>query len=178
MVDLMWGEYSCVAVNVKLFFTVFLPLDFCEAAGVDIKTSSLDEGYDDDWFAREGWVSAQLRRTPSDGPSSTNLPNLTSFLCPVWLIKGKPGSSQERVVPAVRLEPPTHIDCANSNSLLRGRCYAVLENACSSGIVQRNASARSRNTRIPYSPCASRIILNMLANPNCSSVATTTARRE
>jgi hypothetical protein len=101
-----------------------------------------------------------------------------SSLCPLWLIKGKPGSSQKRVVPAVRLEPPTHIDCVNSNSLLQGRCYAVLENACSSGIVQRNASARSRNTRIPYSPCASRIILNMLAKPNCSSVATITARRE
>jgi hypothetical protein len=101
-----------------------------------------------------------------------------SSLCPLWLIKGKPGWSQKRVVPAVRLEPPTHIDCANSNSLLQARSYAVLENACSSGIVQRNASARSRNTRIPYSPCASRIILNMLAKPNCSSVATTTARRE
>ena len=165
------------------FLLYFCPADSCEAAGVDVETSAFDEGYDDDWFPREGWVSAQLRRTASDGPSTTNLPNPNSSLCPLWLInisliKGKPGSSQKRVAPAVRLEPPAPIDCANSNSLLQGRCYAVLENACSSGIVQRNASARSRNTRIPYSPCASRIILNMLAKPNCSSVATTTARRE
>ena len=66
----------------------------------------------------------------------------------------------------------------NRSPLLQGGCYAVLENACPSGIAQLNASARSLNTRIPYSPCASRIILNMLAKPNCSSVATTTARRE
>src|SRR6266566_6167894 len=105
-----------------LYFLLYsCPVDSCEAAGADVKTSSLEEGYDNDWFTREGWVSAQLRRTASDGPSSTNLPNPTSSLCPLWLIKGKPGSSQKRVVPAGRLEPPTHVDCANSNSLLQGR---------------------------------------------------------
>jgi hypothetical protein len=68
---------------------------------------------------------------------------------------------------------------ANRRSLLlQCRYYAVLESSRSSGIAQRNASAGSRNTRIPYSPCPSRNILNMLAKPNCSSVVTNTARRE
>src|SRR5579864_7752838 len=84
---------------------------------------------------------------------------------------------RETAVPGGEARLPT-LNAQTRSRFSHGCCYADLEEACCSGIVQRNASARSRNTRIPYSPCASRIILNMLAKPDCSSVATSTARRE